>query len=122
MSVNNCEDVIDSRDIIDRIAELEEEIELADDTDDMADEREELETLKNLAEQCEGYGDWEYGEQLIRRNYWEEYVEELLKDCGELPQDLPWYIAIDWETTARNIEADYMSVDFDGVEYLMRSC
>jgi hypothetical protein len=122
MSVNNYEDVIDSRDIIDRIAELEEEIELADDTDDMDDEREELETLKNLAEQCEGYGDWEYGEGLIRRSYWEEYVEELLKDCGDLPQDIPWYIAIDWETTARNIEADYMPVDFDGVEYLMRSC
>jgi hypothetical protein len=122
MNVNNFEDVIDSREVIDRIEELENEIELADVTDDMEDEREELEALKDLAEQCENMADWTYGEALIRRSYWEEYVEELLKDCGDLPQDLPWYIAIDWGITANNIEADYASVDFDGVEYLIRDC
>jgi hypothetical protein len=38
-----------------------------------------------------------------------------------MPRDIPNYIVIDWESTASNVEADYMSVDFDGTEYLMRA-
>lgn len=83
----------------------------------------ELAALTALAKECEDYaGDWQHGETLIRRSYWVNYVQELLEDCGDLPRDLPHYIAIDWDATARNIEADYASVDFDGVEYLIRSC
>lgn len=75
---------------------------------------------KELVEQCECYGDWQYGEALIRRSYWAKYVQEMLEDTGDIPKDIPWYIAIDWDKTADNVEADYMSVDFDGVEYLIR--
>ena len=115
-SIENYEDVIDSRDVIERIDELEN-IDEAD-LDDA--EKDELTALKALAEQCEGSGDWEYGEALIRRSYWVEYVKELLEDAGDIPKDTPWYIAIDWDKTADNIEADYTTVDFDGVEYLIR--
>lgn len=122
-AITNDIDVIDSRDIIKRIADLEQSIEdkkaLIDDEDWEVD-LDELAELKKLANQCEGVGDWEYGEGLIRRSYFEEYVKELLKDCGDLPQNIPWYIEIDWEKTAQNIEYDYTSVDFDGVEYLIR--
>ena len=41
-------------------------------------------------------------------------------DIGDLPKDLPAYIVIDWDKTANNIEADYTTVDYDGVEYLIR--
>ncbi len=37
----------------------------------------------------------------------EEFVQELLEDCGELPTDLPSYVHIDWERTARDIMYDY---------------
>jgi len=36
-----------------------------------------------------------------------EFVQELLEDCGELPGNLPAYIHIDWERTARDIMFDY---------------
>ena len=81
---------------------------------------EELHQLKKLADQLEGYGDWEHGETLIRESYFVEYVEDLLKDCGDLPKDIPWYIVIDWEATARHIRMDYTEGNFDGVTYLMR--
>ncbi len=130
-AITNDIDVIDSRDIIERITELErntedEIITLIDDEDWAAiddidnDELSELVELKKLASQCEGVGDWEYGGLLIRRSYWIAYVEELLRDIGDLPANIPWYIEIDWETTARNIEMDYTSVDFGDVEYLIR--
>ena len=117
--ITNGEDIIDSRDIIARIEELDTLID--DDTAD-EDEREEFKQLKALAAQCEGYGDWEHGEALISADYFVDYVKDLLEDCGDIPRDVPWYVAIDWEATAENIKVDYMAVDFDGQEYFMRSC
>ena len=116
-TIENCKNVIDSRDVIERIDELEN----IDEADLDNGEKDELTALKALVEQCEGYGDWELGEVLIRRSYWIEYVQELLEDCGDIPKDIPWYIAIDWDKTADNIEADYTTVDFNGVEYLIRT-
>ena len=37
----------------------------------------------------------------------EKFVQNLIEDAGELPKDLPAYIHIDWETTARDIMMDY---------------
>lgn len=37
----------------------------------------------------------------------EEFVEELLTSIGDIPNDLPPYIHIDWEWTAREIMMDY---------------
>jgi len=138
-TISNMDDVIDSRDVIERIEELRGELEGYHDGQDTtldfdyalqdaanfpdhAEEYKELLALQALADEASGYaGDWDYGETLIRRSYWVDYVQELLADCGELPRDIPHYLAIDWDTTARNIEADYASVDYDGVEYLVRS-
>lgn len=38
----------------------------------------------------------------------EDFVMQLLDDIGALPDDLPSYIHIDWERTARDIMMDYM--------------
>ena len=120
------DNVIDSRDIIARLEELREELdelespeavqEWHDDNDD------EYIPLVKLAEECEGYGDWEHGETLIHRSIFVEYCIDMIQDIGDLPKNIPSYIEIDWEKTAANLEADYMSVDFDGQEYLMRNC
>lgn len=136
--ISNGQNVIDSRDIIARINELESQfserleahegkarnlIEATEEVPDDFDELEELMHLQELAEEASGYAsDWQYGEALIRRSYWVEYVEDMLKDIGDLPQNIPHYIEIDWQKTADNIEADYTTVDYGGVEYLIRSC
>ena len=41
----------------------------------------------------------------------EEFVQQLLEDTGDLPQDLPFYIHIDWTSTVRDIMMDYMVKD-----------
>jgi hypothetical protein len=77
--------------------------------------------LESVAEQGEEYAsDWHHGETLIHDDYFTRYAMELLTDCGELPQDLPWYIVVDEEATARNIQADYTAIDFDGETYWIR--
>lgn len=139
-TISNYEDVIDSREVIARIEELEGERDewVASDPDvlDTGDKIEadeiiwateypedaaELEALQSLAEEAEGYAaDWQYGEALIRYSYFTEYVMEMLRDRGELPSETPWYIAIDEDATAENIKIDYTEVDFNGVSYYIR--
>lgn len=118
--ISKYDDVIDSRDVIERIEEIEEIAEDEDET--LSDEdKEELAALKALADEASQYAvDWEYGEVLIRESYFVEYVREMLEDCGDIPKGLPSYIEIDWKTTARNVRIDYTDVDFDGVTYLIR--
>ena len=116
-TVDKYQDVMDSRDIIARIEELKD---CQADGDDEID-AEELKALEELAEEASGSPDWEHGEALIRESCWTEYCQDMLEDCGDLPKDLPWYIHIDWEWTAREIAMDYMTVDFDGIEYLIRA-
>ena len=127
MTISNYDDVLDSRDIIERIETLESKLEaFLEENDVLLEENfpewEELETLRALVAECSSLSaDWKYGETLIRYNYWEDYVQEMLEDCGEMPKNLPWYICIDWESTAENIAQDYSIVEFDGVDYYIRS-
>lgn len=146
--ISNSEDILDSRDIIARIEELEElettfndaaqELaDMEDDADGQADAVEaldaareafdedaqtELKVLRELAEECEGYAsDWRHGETLIRDSYFERYAQELAEDIGLIKDDAAWpYTCIDWERAARELQMDYTAVEFDGVTYWVR--
>lgn len=144
--ITNMADVLDSRDIIERIETLSSQtapcpgcaeagaLETRDhcatcggegeipDLDE--DEAEELASLRTLAEQGKGYGDWAYGETLIRYSYFETYAEEFAEDIGDMSSKAAqaWpFRHIDWEAAADELKQDYTSLDFDGVEYWMRS-
>lgn len=112
-AIDNSADVIDSRDVIQRIADLEE-IEQRDD-----DEQAELDALKALQEEAEGYApDWEYGASLIRDSYFTEYAEQLAEDIGVIDRNASWPAChIDWEAAAESLKQDYTEVDFSGVVY-----
>lgn len=116
--ISNSDDVIDSRDVIARIEALQENVD-----DGTADEEEaaELKTLLALQDEAEGYApDWQHGAQLIRDSYFVTAMQELCEDIGDMPKGFPSYIEIDWEATARNLQVDYTSVEFDGVTYWVR--
>ena len=86
----------------------------------LQDLRDELQPLLDL--KVEDIPDWDYGAILIPESDWEEYVEDLLKDCGYISNDVPWWIVIDWAATADNVAADYSTVDYDGDTYYYRNC
>lgn len=157
--ISNTDDIIDSRDVIARIEELESELETLTDAVDEArrgvdepdldgddrpleeimeearetlasaesdladwDGEEELKTLKALADQCEGCGDWDSGEGLIRDSYFEEYAEQLADDIGAIDRNARWPVnCIDWEKAADELKADYTEVDFAGESYWIRA-
>lgn len=136
---NNTDDYIDSRDVIARIEELEnEQAELLQQLSDGEiteadmiafdeDKGNELDTLRELAAEAESSPDWIHGETLIRASYFVQYITDLIDDCYDLPKELTsgqWpyrHITIDFEAAAKEAEQDYMSVDFGGVEYLIRA-
>jgi hypothetical protein len=166
-SIDNSKDIIDSRDVIARIAELENDREaLTDAVQDAQrafdealgvkhskaarhvlqvtdldacvatkqtlndaqaaledwEDAEELKTLKALAEEAEGYGDWAHGATLIRDSYFTEYAEELASDVCEMGKATEWpFRHIDWEAAANELRQDYTTVTFDGEDYLIRS-
>lgn len=106
---SNRDDVIDSRDIIDAIesGDLDEDDQKA---------------FEELAKEAEGSADWEHGETLIRDSYFEDYARELAEDTGMIKGDESWPLnCIDWKEAAEQLQQDYTSVDFDGVDYWIRS-
>lgn len=122
MSDLRGENVIDSRDVIARIEELETDRELALADGQDFDDQDELDALIELREQCEDYGDWRHGETLVAWSYWEEYVRQMCEDIGDIPRNIPDYIVIDWLATSDNIAQDYTEVTFDGESYYIRNC
>lgn len=139
--ISNSEDIIDSREIVERIefltkerkdlteawkdakrgaakAEAKEALETWD-----TDYKEELDSLVAFAEELGGYcSDWRHGTTLVRDSHWEEYTRETAEELyGKELRDSHWpFNCIDWERAARELQMDYTSGEFDGVTYWAR--
>ena len=139
-TLDTTADIIDTRDIIARIEELEAEYEPISDSDDDAareawdntDEGKELSMLLELMEGMKGYGgdeqwrgDW-YPITLIRESYFTDYIKELIHDCYEMPKEMntgAWpyrHMTIDYEAAADEAKGDYNELEIDGVTYFYR--
>jgi hypothetical protein len=121
---NLAADIIDVRDIIARVEELETiepqtEEEKFRNVEEYADLLSILEELEGNGGDEQWRGDW-YPITLIDAQYFVTYVQELLVDCGEIPKNLPFYVHIDWEATARDVGMDYTSLTINGREYFYR--
>lgn len=86
------------------------------------EEMEELAALKALAEEAEGYSsDWTYGVTLIRDSYFETYARDYANDVGAINNEIGWPAnCIDWKEAAAQLQMDFTSVSFDGVDYWVR--
>lgn len=134
----NMEDIIDTRDLNDKLEELlsdQEDVQseldlLSSDTEDEV-ELSEIESLeeqiKNLQDEIDILEDlkseipeFENGEQMIKDSYFVDAMKELCEDIGDVSSDLPFYIVIDWETTAENLKVDYSSCEYNGEIYWFR--
>lgn len=139
MDVEKYAQTIDSRDVISKVEELEDELEQAKNL---------LEELKENAEANEAdindlegqildiEGDlapikefdndgalefgpaWEDGVYLISDDYFEEFAEEFAKDIGAISSDFQWPLnCINWQEAADELKQDYSSIEFDGYTF-----
>lgn len=123
--ISNSDDIIDVRDIIAAIEEMEEREGGAEDHDMCI----ELRALQSLMDDLKGYGgdeqwrgDW-YPLTLIRDSHFRDYAEELwdeIADPNVTAAATRPYTCIDWDHAARKLRMDYSSVEFDGVTYWYR--
>jgi hypothetical protein len=123
--ITNTDDTIDSRQVIERIRELENMADIDDDGNVTADnldedEREELATLRELAKEGETLSDWKYGTTLIRDEYFEDHAQELFEETSDTKITEWPYCHIDWEEAAEALKVDYTAIDFDGETYWAR--
>ena len=123
-SIDNRQDIIDSRDIIERIEHLESMLE-----DEKADgvepgeyvSQDELAALKSLAKEGEEFYDWPHGSTLIRDSYFKEYAMDLAEDIGAIDSNASWpNTCIDWDQAAKELQHDYTTIEFGGVDYWIR--
>ena len=114
---------LDSRDIqeeIDIIKGLKNEIQECEfEYKRYSEELAELEALKEEIESNSDEG-FEYGIQLIHEDYIDDYLDELLEDCGYLPKDLPSWIKIDWQATYNNMKEGYTEIELNGNTFYVR--
>lgn len=141
--ISNSEDIIDVRNVIERVEELRSEIE--DETELLGDHpdepntparqtrldniealRAELTPLENLLGEMAGYGgdhQWEgrrYPVTLIRDDYFPTYAEELAADISNVKAAEWPFNCIDWQKAAEQLKVDYSCAEFDGVTYWYR--
>lgn len=120
--------VFDSRDVVERIAELERERDSHPTPDgeedegvmwaaEYPDDADELATLLAFREEVRS-SEFDYGLTFIRDDYFEEYAEDYASDVGALRDSAQWpYCHIDWKAAAEALQQDYTSVEFDGDTY-----
>jgi hypothetical protein len=138
-AVSEGVDIIDSRDVIARIEELESEracfdpdSRITDPTEadfakareewDEGEDGEELKRLRSLADDASDSPDWEHGESLISEHHFEDYARQLAEDIGALEDCDHWpATCIDWERAAEQLQQDYTSVTYGDTTYWIRS-
>lgn len=116
MDISNGLDIIDSRDIVARIEELEKEGRDKDALEELAT----LQALVSVIDDSSG-DSAEDGVTLVRDSYFEDYARELADDIGAVDKNASWpNNCIDWQRAAEELQMDYTSLEFDGVTYWCR--
>lgn len=119
MTIDNYQDMIDVRDVIEEF----ESVEGSDEPEDIERVVELQELLSDLAGNGGDHrwrGDW-YPVTLIRDSYFVTYAQELADDIGAIDSDAGWPNGyIDWERAARDLQMDYTSAEYQGTTYWYR--
>ena len=111
-TINGNENVLDSREIQDRIDYLSQM------EHPTVEEARELAELTHFAEDVKNYSDeWEFGITLVRYNYCVEYVQEYAEDIhGSESHKWP-FNHIDWEKAAEEFFMHGGSSELFGIAY-----
>lgn len=122
--LNLSADIIDVRDIIARINDID--LDTPETLQEKWDNGVEYDLLLEILDELKGNGgdeqwrgDW-YPLVLIRDSHFKDYIRELLAECGDISAKLPNYVVVDWDATARNFHVDYSTIEIDGATYWYR--
>ena len=108
-------DIRDSRDVQERINELEA---LEDDIDEI--DKEELEGLIAFKKDMNP-AEWDFGITFIEEDDFEDYAREYAEDIGAIGRNMGWPTGhIDWKAAANELLMSYCSVKLGETTYYYR--
>lgn len=119
--------IIDSRDIIDRFNELQNEYDSIREDDpsgcklalwSQGKDGKEYYLLQEFIKEAAFTTDWEYGTALIHESYFEEHMDETIADYYELPKNLPFWMEITYDYEV--LKQDYKAVELANHIYFVR--
>lgn len=119
-SIGTSPGMFDSREVIERLDELDAMFS----ADGMhPEEIEERNALRALVSELEAdCSDWKYGVLFVREDMFEDCARELAEEIGAIPSGYSWPAShIDWEAAADALRQDYSSVEIDGDTWYYRS-
>lgn len=105
---------------VDEIKEYREHLAALADPSSPADDISDLAALDTLLDEVR------HCDELIRTDYFVEYITDIIKDCyDDIPNQnktgWPYYcLKMDYEMAARDAKQDYTSVTYAGVDYFAR--
>jgi hypothetical protein len=106
---------IDSRDLIERMEDLQE---ASRHRDLQPDEWAELWELEEIDSEGRIYSsDWRDGATLILDEYFTEFVQAEVEEFGF---QIPTWVVVDWEATAENVQVDYTPITIGDYTYWVR--
>ena len=117
----NTDQIMDSREISDRIDELQD----TDINEVLSDEdHSELQLLRALQEAFQNYGDWDHGDSVIPEACFVEYISDIIDECYEIKKSSDWpyrHMTLDYEAAADEAKQDYTTCDHEGETYYFRA-
>jgi hypothetical protein len=117
---------IDMRDLAEELSDLNEQCEDGELLSALSEEDNDWrEALLKLEQEMGGnlQASADNEPTMIAEQDFEAYAQELAEDIGAIDRNANWPLNhIDWEAAANELKQDYMSVEFDGETYLVRSC
>lgn len=122
MSHNIGDDVLDSRDLEERITELTDEKDMLQETGETLDEddQDELDALTALRDETVSSG-WYGGIFFVLDEYFTEYAQEFAEDIGAIDRNASWPLYyIDWDRAADDLKKDYLVAEIQGETYYYR--
>lgn len=138
------EDVLDSRDLVERQQEIEEELtpedaefyetfsspddfaehirNHPDGDDDLAAEYMTLYDFNEEGQSTFGAAEWDLGVTLVNDSHFEDYARQLADDVGAVRHAGFWPNQfIDWSAAAEALQVDYTSIEYDGTTFWGRA-
>ena len=112
------DDFFDSRDVLERIEELEDIAVI----DREPEDQEELDKLYEFKDEVGNDTEFEGGITFLAEDYFPAYAEEFVQDVYGSGVVLPDWVTrhIDWEEVAEELKVDYTTVELDGTTYYYR--
>lgn len=84
------------------------------------EEDDELAFCRELEDELENHGDWNYGLTIIADEAFNDHARETIEECYSIPTEWP-YSRLDWEGIVDDMKHDYHCFDAGGQTWWVRA-